>query len=276
MSEFKSWNSYRHFANRVRHQARFNRTPEDDEFLLEVMRTSESRIRQLPEEFGLWRAQLGHTWRPLRQDGRHVDDIPAAYRPERMRPLEHRATEGRVNPKGIPVLYLSTRRETAMSEVRPWLGSHVSCAHFKTTRALRIVDFSVHHGSGFIIHFNEPNAAEREQSVWTQIDHAFSEPMTSQDDTADYVPTQVIAELFKREGFDGIVYKSAFGDDGYNIALFNLDHAKLISCCLYEVESAEFSFKETDNPYWVDEDGILKTLSIKVVAPESSLDDSGQ
>ena len=248
MNGFKSLNSYRHFANRVRRETRFIRTSEDDEFLREVVRTSRTRMREFPAESGLWRAQLGHDWRPLHQDGEYIDDIPAPYPPDRMKPPQGCATEGRANPKGIPVLYLSTRRQTAMSEVRPWLGSLVSCAHFKTTQPLTIVDLSVYHRGGFVIHFSEPDASKREKAVWTQIDRAFSEPTTSAADAADYVPTQVIAELFKQEGCDGIAYKSAFGDDGYNIVLFDPADAELTSRTLYEVKSLEFSFEQTTTP----------------------------
>ena len=267
MSEFKTWNGYRQFAAHVRRQSRFIRTPDDDAFLREVLRTSHTRIRELPAEFGLWRAQLGHRWRPMHQDHEYVDDVPAAYLPERMKPLQGRATEGRANPKGIPVLYLSTRRQTAMSEIRPWLGSLISCAHFKTTRPLKIVDFSVDHPERFVVFFTEPDPSTREEEVWLQLDRAFSAPTTSSDDTADYAPTQVIAELFKNEDYDGLAYKSAFGDDGYNIALFNLADAELTTCVLHQVKSLDFTFDQTDNPYWIEEDGIMKTLSIDVIGP---------
>ena len=116
-----------------------------------------------------------------------------------------------------------------MSEVRPWLGSFVSCAQFRTTRPLRVVDFSVYQGR-VVFYFDEPDDSEKEKAVWAQIGQAFSEPTTPSDGTADYVPTQVIAELFKTNGCDGIAYKSAFGDDGYNIALFNLADAELTAC----------------------------------------------
>ena len=275
MSEFKSWNSYRQFSNHVRQRTRFIRTREDEDFLREVLRTSESRIRDMPADFGLWRAQLGHAWRLLDEENPDVGEIPAAYPRKRMKPIASRVTEGRVNPKGIPVLYLSTQRDTALSEVRPGLGSLLSCAYFKTKRALRIVDFSVHQDSGISFFFSEPSAIEREQAVWTQIDHAFSEPTTSRDNSTDYVPTQVIAELFKSEGFDGIAYKSAFGDDGYNIALFDIADAELTYCNLCKVTAAEYSFKEEDNPYWVDPDGKTKTIAVKIVGPAAS-DDSGQ
>ena len=160
------------------------------------------------------------------------------------------ATEGRANPKGIPVLYLSTHRNTAMSEVRPWLGSLVSCAHFKTTKPLKIIDLSVYHRRGVVFYFDEPDASEREEAVWTDIGRAFTEPMAPADTTADYVPTQVIAELFKSEGCDGLAYKSAFGDDGYNIALFDPADAELTSCTLFEVKSLEFQFEQNDT-YWI-------------------------
>ena len=274
MNEFKSWKSYGDFANRIRHHSRFIRTREDEDFLREVLQTSESRVRVLPKDFGLWRAQRGHDWRPFHQDGRYIDEFPAAHPAKRMKPLEGRATEGRANPKGIPVLYLSTQPKTAMSEVRPWLGSLVSCAQFKTVRHLRIVDFSVHHSKGFVFHFSEPDASQKEKMVWTHIDRAFSEPTTSADDTADYVPTQMISELFKSEGYDGIAYKSAFGDDGYNVALFNLSDAELTACALHEVKSLEFLFTQTDNPYLLEADGTAKTISVEVIKSAKPPDDT--
>ena len=267
MNEFKSWNSYRHFADRVRRTNRYIRAPEDDDFLHEVLRTSASRIRDVPAGSVLWRAQLGHDWRPYYEGDRYVDDLPTQYLPDRMKPLPDRATEGRANPKGIPVLYLSTRKKTAMSEVRPWLGSRVSCARFETTRDLKIVDFSVHHGSGFVFYFSEPDASKREEAVWRQIDRAFSEPTTAADDTADYVPTQVIAELFRNEGYDGIAYKSAFGKKGYNVVLFDPADAELTSCILFEAKSLKFRFKQSGNPYWVEKDGSLKTVYVAEVSP---------
>ena len=267
MNKFKSWNSYRNFASRVRRKTHYIRTPEDDDFLREVLRTSKSRIRDLPAGSGLWRAQLGHDWRPHYEGNLHVGDLPAQYPPDRMKPLQDRATEGRANPKGIPVLYLSTRKKTAMSEVRPWLSSLVSCAHLSTTRDLKIVDFSVYHRSSLMLYLREPPAPEREAAVWRQIDRAFSEPTTTSDDTADYVPTQVIAELFKNEGYDGIAYKSAFGKKGYNIVLFDPADAKLTSCALFEAKSLKFSFEQSGNPYWVEKDGTTKTVHVADVKP---------
>lgn len=267
LSQFKSWNSYTKFAHRIQRRSRYVRSSEDEEFLREVVRTAKIRERVVRAGYSLWRAQLGHGWRPFQSDSEYVGDIPCAYPPERMKPIPGRATEGRANPKGIPVLYMSNRRDTAMSEVRPWIGSLVSCARFETTKDLTLVDLSVHHAASFVFYFEEPKPATRARTVWTQIDQAFAKPVTSADQTADYVPTQIISELFKHEGYDGLAYKSAFGESGYNIALFDLESARLTTCTLYQVDSAFFSFKEADNPYWVDKEETVNTIAVDVVGP---------
>lgn len=63
-------------------------------------------------------------------------------------------------------------------------------------------------------------------------------------------PTQVIAESFKSRGHDGILYRSALGT-GVNVALFNLDVAKLVACYLYQVTSVKFETKQVRHPYIV-------------------------
>lgn len=84
----------------------------------------------LPKDAHLWRAQLGHDLRPEYAGEELIDYFPTAYKPERMKPLRDSAREGRANPKGIPYLYIATDKETAMSEVRPWIGSIISAGCF--------------------------------------------------------------------------------------------------------------------------------------------------
>ena len=91
----------------------------------------------------------------------------------------------------------------------------------------------------------EPSPERREKSVWDDIDRAFAKPVERNDDLADYAPTQIIAELFKAEGFDGIAYRSALGT-GYNVALFDIDTAKLKNRSLSEVKSVQFKHIQLD------------------------------
>jgi len=169
-----------------------------------------------------------------------------------MKPLSNKASEGRVNPKGIPYLYLATDKETAMAEIRPWLGSEISVGQFKILQDLVVVDCSIHEGhkGGFTFYLKEPNPEKRERAVWSDIDDAFSTPVNPSDHSADYVPTQIIAELFKNNGADGILYRSSLGR-GFNVVLFDVSLADIVNCFLYEATNISFEFKEIANPYFV-------------------------
>jgi len=247
--EFKSWRSYWNFELSVKRRSRYIHDDETKQFLEAILCTSEKRRKIVQCSSILWRAQIGHAVEPLYQNGEFIDEIPSPYPPERMKPVKNRAKEGRANPKGIPYLYLSTNRETALSEVRPWIGSLISVAQFRTKRDLKIVNCTVNTTSNKI-YFEEPSAKDREQSVWTQIDKAFAKPVDPSDDIADYVPTQIIAELFRENGFDGLAYRSSLGK-GHNIVLFDLNLADLINCFLFEVKSIDFHFEEAGNPYFM-------------------------
>jgi hypothetical protein len=162
--------------------------------------------------------------------------------------------DGRVNPKGIPCLYLSTTADTAMAEVRPWVGSDLSLAQFKVIRDLAIVNCSLDKKMFPIwVVDGEPRELppqKREPVVWGDIGYAFSRPITPDHPATEYVPTQILAEAFRAHGYDGIMYKSLLGD-GLNIAMFNCDAAELINCGLYATTSVSFKFEQADNPYFI-------------------------
>jgi hypothetical protein len=79
--------------------------------------------------------------------------------------------------------------------------------------------------------------------IWAQVDRAFSEPVNDDLATAEYAPTQVIAEAFRRRGLDGLVYKSRLGT-GFTIALFDLDAAKIGQRILFKTEGVDYRFTE--------------------------------
>lgn len=251
---FKSWQSYWIFARKIKHANRYMHDGETIEFLDEVLKSCGPRVQTLPAGKILWRSQLGSDVRKTTdEDGNEIGEEPCPHPVERMSPRELIAVEGRVNPKGIPCLYLATTKETAMSECRPWLSSEVSVAQFKTKKDMKIVNCSVNVSLN-PLYFDiengiyEPDEKERERSVWAHIDRAFSRPVVSTDDEAHYAPTQVIAELFKSNGYDGIAYKSMLSD-GYNLALFDLHAAGLVSCTLYEVKQLSYDFSQASSTY---------------------------
>jgi len=247
--QFKSWWDFETFSKSVKRSARFIHDRKVITFLNTLLVTSTNRHRTVSEGKFVWRAQLGNSTQEREQD-EVVWDESVPYPPSRMKPLPYAAEEGRVNPKGIPCLYVANDKETAMSEVRPWIGSNVSVGQLRTTRNLTLIDFSVGYKSKLDFFFEEPSPEEREKSIWAQVDRAFSRPITSDPSTAEYVPTQVISEFFKKKGFDGVVYKSQLGP-GFNLALFDLSAADLVNCALYPVTSISFTFGELENAYHV-------------------------
>lgn len=230
-------------------------------FLGTVLETRRDRDAEIPEGSILWRAQLGVERRPFFDPcGNEVGDEPVGFTAERMKPLVDRSREGRVNSAGIPALYLASCEQTAVSEVRPWVGSEISVAQFKVLRDLRAIDLSRGYGKSSPVHVTfgarfdkrKLDAATKEKEVWIDIDNAFSRPVTlsEQEDAAKYVPTQILAELFKHAGYDGIIYRSHFGKEGYNVALFNLEDAAIINCAPYEATTVDVQSSQIGNMWY--------------------------
>jgi hypothetical protein len=161
-----------------------------------------------------------------------------------MKPIPNWQSEGRANPRGIPYLYLATTRDTALAEVRPWIGSKISVAQFMIERDLNVIDCSKHHKKEFIRALKlYDKMLNREDGIWAAIDQAFAQPVTRNDESGQYIPTQIIAELFKREGFDGIQYKSLLSENGLNLVLFNLEDASVVGqTTLCTTDSIRFDF----------------------------------
>ena len=179
-------------------------------------------------------------------------EVQAPHPPARMKPLAEKASDGRANPKGIPCLYLATKQETAVLEVRPLIGSYVSVAQFKVLKDLRLVDCSAKEMSDLVRFLKKDwTPEETEKQVWSDINTAFSEPVERGDDSLDYIPTQIITETFKLNGFDGIAYKSSYGEDGFNVALFDVAAADVINCGLYRIKDVSVTLSEQDNPYFI-------------------------
>ncbi len=248
---FESWRSFERFAHAVTSSMRYIRPPDVQAFLDTLLATMVDRDQVLPTGSFFWRAQRGHGLEPIFDGHEVVDEVPGgALDPERMKPVKGQAREGRVNAKGIPCLYVSTDANTAMAEVRPWLGSAISLAQFETNRELKITNlWSETQKRKFYLR-GEPPAEERNAAVWAAVDHAFARPIEVDDNTAEYAPTQVIAEFFKSLGYDGIAYRSSLGP-GYNLAFFDTEVATLINCVPYETRALKFEFEQTGNGYFI-------------------------
>jgi len=250
---FASWRSYQLFASRIRGARRFVWTAEIQAFLDTVLATATSREFVIPEGQVFFRAQRGVEY----VANEHGGEEPLGHGRERMKPLPNRASEGRANPAGIPVLYLATKIETAVAETRPWIGAEMSVARFKTIRPLTVITFiqDVRKSALTTVLFSEilgtssPDLERTTEAVWADIDNAYSTPVSRDDvGSADYAPTQIITELFKNAGYDGIAYNSNFGE-GHNLALFDANSAEIVSCAPYEIQSIEVKVRQIGNDW---------------------------
>lgn len=274
-AKFNSWQDYRTFAQTVKFARRYIQTPETEAFLEAVRETAKSRVRNMPKGWNsIWRARRGYAEREVEQDGKAYVQ-PGPHYPEDMKPKESGGPDGRINSKGIPCFYGATTPETAMAEVRPGMGELVSLGRFRVSSDVQVVDCSKYHSKSLwelvldrpLEHV--PTAEEIEQAVWTHIDHAFSAPIRRSDESPDYVPTQILGEVFKAEGYDGIAYKSMLTDDGFNLAFFNPGILSQLSGELRETKTVRLSFGESLEEYVVNDKGTAVQNKIVEIEPIS-------
>ena len=261
MFGFKSINDYREFADTVQSKRRFFHTETVTSFLKSVSNGSKKREVVVSTGQTLWRAQKGsRDWKRADADGHEwVEEAP--FLPERMIPPPRIPSEGRINPRGIAYLYLASDRRTAISEVAPSNGSFVTVAQFDITRELKLVNFSERYGESGGLNYlldipidqwGELSQDQIDQAVWGDIDNAFSLPVTANDEHLNYIPTQILAESLLVQSYDGIIYKSALSEEGYNIALFDVNSATFRAACLFNVTNVKYEFTEHGKPWFLE------------------------
>jgi len=237
---FRTSEDYEYFASYIRRESRFVLDARQHEFLETIVETSRKRATTIPQGQVLWRAAQGY----VAEEGVHPHDVffLESIKPlsiERMKPLRDRAYEGRVNPKGVPCLYLATDSETAMMETRPWAGSVLTISQMILLKQVIVVDCTLPATFNLDVKTQE----QLESNSWYVLNEAFSLPVFQAEDVADYAPTQYIAEAFRAAGYGGIMYTSQVGN-GKNIALFDVHAAEVASRQLRQANKLSFAFAE--------------------------------
>ena len=179
-ADFTSWQSYWAYAKEVRRGRRYVWSANVQSFLDAVRRTARKREFRIKKDQPFFRAQVEWQHEVVERDDGTFSG-PLAFGAERMKPVADCARDGRANAAGIAVLYLAVDAETAIAEVRPWIGSQVSVSQFRTTSELRALDLTQEFGKHWMPAFSAKeqrfvpvDAEGKEKSVWTNIDNAFS------------------------------------------------------------------------------------------------------
>ncbi len=237
------WSAIHDFKYEVQRARRSIFSDKTNQFLQGIRKGLAKREKIEPKGTLLFRSQAGY-------EENHHEDYPeyCGHDAERMKPISGLAIEGRSNPKGIPVLYLSSDEITSMSELRPQVAQIISCGQFVTNRELKLVDCCTV-GKNYTetqLYFSSPDSEEEwDDQLWFQLNKLFSQPVLNEPHNALYVPTQILSELFNHEGFDGLYFKSHLGP-GINYVIFEPANVDMKNCALKYTKKVEYSFDEFD------------------------------
>ncbi len=154
-----------------------------------------------------------------------IQKSPAPYSGAQMgAPPKRLASHGRANPAGIPYLYLGSKTETAVAEVRPHPGETVCVASFQLKKGIEVVDLrnprqSV---SPFSLIVDEDDVALMRGDIefLERLGNELTTPVLPNAAAIDYIPSQYICEFIKKCQYSGVLYSSSIGD-GKNLALFD-------------------------------------------------------
>ncbi|WP_373783745.1 HEPN-associated N-terminal domain-containing protein [Delftia acidovorans] len=220
--------SWANFCRTVKHKRRFffHATGEDDRdsytpsSLLETVADACDHlglVGVLDVGQGLWRARVDL----LRNQRARAPDFGPP-------PVEFAVQSNRMNPPGIPMLYLASTQRTALAETK---SSDARVGKWRVMRPLRVLDLRA-------LPIDPGPFAEWDPHVRATVSfiHEFAAAImqpVARDDRVniEYLPSQVATEFFRDYVFsegriDGIVYRSTVHRPGWNVALF-LDLADL-------------------------------------------------
>lgn len=215
LEDEKSSERWRELKEEIQHQNRWPiSSPENQPSLFEEVVNYLSRLDESDIAECYYRARIHDSDKPF-----GAKDLGA--------PPREKAGHGRLNPAGIPYLYLASEKETAIAEVRPHPGQKVVTASFQFSteeiEGIKIVNLI--HVASLFSPFNylegTPILRARDfQEMVREIAQEFSRPVRPDAAPYRYVPTQYLCELLKKKGFDGVTYSSALSK-GHNLVLFD-------------------------------------------------------
>jgi hypothetical protein len=184
-------------------------------------------VRELPEGSELFRARICDSNEKLKNA---ITDPLKHIGP----PPPERARAERMSVDGVAVFYGALESETCLAELRPTIGGEAAVITVRTTKTLRLLDFTRIKDSHHVLSYFQPDFNEQaEKNIFLrQLGSLISQPVRPGRES-DYLITQTMAEylahvhgeqsdgsLFRAEPFDGLLYKSVQRKGGTNIVLF--------------------------------------------------------
>ncbi|BBT66402.1 RES family NAD+ phosphorylase [Aeromonas caviae] len=159
------------------------------------------------------------------KDDTHKETISKNLKKELGAPPESLAASNRMSPSGISFMYTAEDYETAIAELRPYVGDTIAIGEFITTKKLSFFDFTLLE-TVKIRKFNileNPRDSKflRGRYLLNELHKFVSKPVRPSDVT--YIDLQVFSETirnYKGGMFDGIIFESSQRTGGLNYVLF--------------------------------------------------------
>lgn len=210
-----------HFANATRSNASSPYDIDVADVLPSITAHLRPLVRTLPAGTEVYRARVrrrGQTWSPTSE--------------QMGPPPKEVASAGRMNPAGIPYLYMAFDKATARREVGiNGRTSHtVFMATYSLTRPVEVIDLTCLPSEPSL--FDVAHKDAREQALFTRaFAEAISMPVCKDgNEHIDYVPSQVVCEYLAQifepapgGRLGGLIYPSAVYPNGRNLVLFPED-----------------------------------------------------
>lgn len=141
-------------------------------------------------------------------------------------PPESHARTGRMNADGVVVFYGAEDLKTCLAEMRPAIGNDLAVIKLRTTKSLRLLDFSLleHAYSGTPLSYFQPDFSDEleKRTFRRRLHRLVSQPIIPGKET-EYLITQTMAEYLAhvhQNPFDGVLFASAQRANGKNVVLF--------------------------------------------------------
>lgn len=170
-----------------------------------------------------WRARLNFSENPI--------EIKNMGKP----PVEF-STNGRANPIGISYLYLASKPETAIAEIRGHKGETVTVARFEIVKDLELFDLRnpKRTVTPFGLDDDELQLIYENLPFLEFLGNELSKPIIPREANLEYIPSQYLSEIVKHIGFHGIIYNSSVAS-GYNLVLFDDSRVEPIESQQYKI-----------------------------------------
>lgn len=170
-------------------------------------------------------------------DFRTSIDIPYIGE-EIMSPSPNLASAGRFNRMGCAFLYIANERSTAVAELKPRVGAICSTIEVTCNDERLYLDFRKDSIPGI-----EDNVGNSKNiNIISSIANLLLSPVKCEQ---EYIITQFLSDIFRKEGYGGIIYDSV-QTEGYNILAFYPSEFKFVknSEKMIKVNRVQYSLSE--------------------------------